>query len=52
MTLFITAQVQAINHVENLTEQHTILHILVGILEGGTHNGTTHRRIGCDLQFL
>ena len=52
MTLLITAQVQAIDHVENLTKQHTILHILVGILEGSADNRTTHWRIGCYLQFL
>ena len=50
MALLIVAKVELVDDIDDLTQQDTILHILVGILKSGSDNGVAHGGGGGDLK--
>ena len=52
MGVLVAAQVEAVDDVEHLAQEHAVLHVLVGVLEGGSHDGAAHGRLGCHLEVL
>lgn len=52
VTFLIIGKVQLIDDIDHLTEQNTVLHILVCVGKGSLHNGFFHRCRGCDRQIF
>ena len=52
VALLVITQIQLVNDIDYLTKQHAILHVLIGIFKGCTHDCTAHGRFGSDLQVL
>ena len=44
MTLLIVTKVQVVNHIKDLSQQHAILHVLVGVGKHGLNNGLSNGR--------
>ena len=49
MALLIVTEIQLVNDIEHLPQQHAILHVLIGIGKGGLHNGFADRGSGINL---
>ena len=49
VTLLIVTEVQLVNDIEDLAQQHAILHVLIGIGKSGLHNGFADRGSGINL---
>ena len=52
VAFLVVAKVELVDDVDHLTEQHAVLHVLVGILEGGAHDGAAHGCLRRHLQIL
>ena len=52
MAFLIVAKVDIIDHVDDLTQQHTVLHVVVGVGKGCLHNRLFDRRGGVYRQLL
>ena len=50
VALLVVAQIQLVDDVDDLTQQHAVLHVVVGIGERRLHDGLLDRRIGGDGQ--
>ena len=52
VTFLVRTEVELVNDVEHLTQQHSVLHVLVGIRESGFDDGFFDGSIGRDVQPL
>ena len=52
MALFIIAEIQFVNDIDDLAQQNAVLHIVVGIGESGLHDGFFDRRGGVHRKML
>ena len=52
MALLIIVQLQLVDHVDDLTEKNTILHVVVGVGKGGLHDGLPDGRGGVHRQLF
>ena len=52
VTFLVRTEVELVNDVEHLTQQHAVLHVLVGIRESGFDDGFFDGSIGRDIQPL
>ena len=52
VALLVVGEVEVVDHVHDLAEEDAVLHVVVGVGEGGLHDGLADGRGGGDGQFL